>query len=101
MNTPSRPRAFVTGGAGFIGSQVVDRLLAEGYRVTVYDNLSRGSLKRIERRLENADFAFVHGDLLDSTGLTAAMRDHDVVWHLAANTDIRAGTRAVDVDLKH
>lgn len=101
MNRTSRPRAFVTGGAGFIGSHVVDRLLAEGYRVTIYDNLSRGRLARIERQLENADCAFVRGDLLDSTGLTAAMRDHDVVWHLAANTDIRAGTHTVDTDLKH
>lgn len=101
MNTLTRPRAFVTGGAGFIGSHVVDRLLAEGYQVTVYDNLSRGSLKRIARSLETGNCCFVQGDLLDPIGLTAAMRDHEVVWHLAANTDIRAGTHAVDVDLRH
>ncbi|MGH2459001.1 MAG: NAD-dependent epimerase/dehydratase family protein [Chloroflexota bacterium] len=101
MNTPTRPRAFVTGGAGFIGSHVVNRLLAEGYQVTVYDNLSRGSLKGIEPALETGDCRFVKGDLLDPTGLIAAMREHQVVWHLAANTDIRAGTRAVDLDLVH
>lgn len=94
-------RAFVTGGAGFIGSTVVDRLRAEGASVTVYDNLSSGALDHLERHLDQPGFAFVEGDLLDAARLTDAMRDHDQVWHLAANTDIRAGTRSVDRDLKY
>ncbi len=100
INRPPE-RVFVTGGAGFIGSHVVARLLAEGDRVTVFDNLSRGKVERIEPYLETGDCALVRGDLLDPNALSEALRGHDVVWHLAANTDIRAGTRAVDVDLKH
>lgn len=94
-------RAFVTGGAGFIGSHVVDRLMAEGASVTVYDNLSSGSLDHLERHVGKDGFRYVEGDILESAGLSAVMQGHDVVWHLAANTDIRAGTRNVDVDLKY
>jgi UDP-glucose 4-epimerase len=92
-------RVFVTGGAGFIGSHIVDRLRADGHPVTVYDNLSSGQSSRIERHLGDRDFKLIPGDILDSSALDEAMRGHDVVWHLAANTDIRAGTRSTDVDL--
>ncbi|HVC33810.1 MAG TPA: NAD-dependent epimerase/dehydratase family protein [Chloroflexota bacterium] len=101
MGESQARRVFVTGGAGFIGSHVVDRLLAEGHSVTVYDNLSSGQPALIERRLGAAGVRFTRGDLLDTTALIAAMEGHDLVWHLAANTDIRAGSRATDVDLKY
>src|SRR6185312_7481547 len=94
---PLGQRAFVTGGAGFIGSQVVERLLGEGYRVTAYDNLSSGSRDLIAAHLDNPRFTFFHGDILDPVRLGEAMAGHDVVWHLAANTDIRAGSRETDV----
>jgi UDP-glucose 4-epimerase len=94
-------RAFVTGGAGFIGSHIVDRLRTEGHVVTVYDNLSSGSADRLERHLDAPGFSFVRGDLLDRDVLTEAMAGHDVIWHLAANTDIRAGSRSTDVDLRN
>ena len=99
-NSTSR-RAFVTGGTGFIGSHVVERLLGEVYAVTAYDNLSSGSRDHIAAHLDNPRFTFVHGDILDPVSLVAAMAGHDVVWHLAANTDIRAGSRETDVDLRH
>ena len=103
IRTPKRRpiRAFVTGGAGFIGSHVVARLLAEGHRVTVYDNLSTGRLAAIQSHQGDDAFTFVRGDLLDTPRLDEAMAGHDVVWHLAANTDIRTGSRATDLDLKH
>jgi UDP-glucose 4-epimerase len=94
-------RVFVTGGAGFIGSHVVDRLRADGHHVTVYDSLSSGSVARLESHLGAAGFSFVRGDLLDRDALTEAMVGHEVVWHLAANTDIRAGSRSTDLDLRY
>lgn len=81
-------RVFLTGGAGFIGSHVVDALLAQGYHVTAYDNLSNGRRAFIERHLDAPNFRFVEADCLDAERLAAEMRGHDLVWHLAANTDI-------------
>jgi UDP-glucose 4-epimerase len=92
---------LVTGGAGFIGSHIVDRLLADGQEVTVYDNLSSGKRQRVELHLDSPRYAFVEGDILDSGRLTEICRGQDVVWHLAANTDIRAGSGQTDLDLRH
>jgi UDP-glucose 4-epimerase len=92
---------FVTGGAGFIGSHVVDRMLAEGHAVTVYDNLSTGRREALERHLGEPGFTFVEADLLDLACLRQAIAGHDLVWHLAANTDIRHGATRTDADLKN
>lgn len=81
-------RIFVTGGAGFIGSHVVDILIPQGYDVTVYDNLSNGHLEYIEPHMGHPRFKFVKADILDLDTLQEHMRGHDLVWHLAANTDI-------------
>lgn len=85
---------FVTGGAGFIGSNLVDRLLAAGHAVTAYDNLSTGNERFLEDAARSADFRLVRGDTLDSDSLCRAMQDRpvDVVFHLAANADVRFGT---------
>jgi UDP-glucose 4-epimerase len=93
--TPSSPRYFITGGAGFIGSHLADRLLETG-AVTVYDNLSSGRLDFIGR----AGFTFIRGDLLDAGTLDKALAGHDVVFHLAANPEVRAGITATGLDLK-
>jgi UDP-glucose 4-epimerase len=92
---------FVTGGSGFIGSHLVDRLIIEGNRVTVYDNLVSGKKKDIAHLIGNPNFGFVEADLLDYDRLKAAMQGHEIVWHLGANTDIPTGNRVTDLDLNN
>src|SRR4030042_4984890 len=94
-------KVFVTGGAGFIGSHVTDKLLADGYQVTVYDNLSSGKIRWIEHHFGEENFKFVQADLLDFDTLQNAISEHDLVWHLAANTDIPGGFINTDIDLKN
>ncbi len=93
-------KAFVTGGAGFIGSNLVDALLADNHQVTVYDNLSLGTEDRIKHNFSNKDFTFVKADLLEFSKLAGAMKGHDVVFHLAANSDI-SNNQVTDTDLKN
>lgn len=94
-------KVFVTGGAGFIGSHVTDLLLENGYQVTVYDNLSSGKKRWIEHHHGHEKFNFIHADLLDLDSLEKEMKGHDLVWHLAANTDIPGGYTNTDMDLKN
>src|SRR5207245_10693538 len=90
----------VCGVVGFVGSHVVYRMLAEGHRVTVLDNLSTGSRDRLAHHRGDPGLAIVEGDLLDVPGLEEATAGHDLVWHLAANTDIPGGARKTEIDLK-
>lgn len=85
-------RFFVTGAAGFIGSNLVDRLLADGAIVVGWDDLSTGHERFLAGAQKQAHFDFVRGDNLDLPALTAAMKDCDFVFHLAANADVRHGT---------
>ncbi|HEY1793743.1 MAG TPA: NAD-dependent epimerase/dehydratase family protein [Opitutaceae bacterium] len=84
--------AFVTGCAGFIGSTLVDRLLADGVSVVGWDNMSTGQPRFIEGATKSKQFRFIKGDNLDSAGLVGAMKGCDFVFHLAANADVRFGT---------
>ena len=93
-------KAFVTGGAGFVGSTVVDRLLARGDEVVAYDNLSTGRREFLREALENRRFALVEGDVLDGAAMGAAMRGADLVFHFAANADVRFGTEHPEKDLQ-
>jgi len=77
-------RVLVTGGAGFIGSHLVDKLVEKGCRVTVLDNLSNGRLSNIENHLSNGNVVLVEGDILDQKTVTKAVTDCDAVVHLAA-----------------
>jgi UDP-glucose 4-epimerase len=93
-------RALVTGGAGFIGSNLVDRLLAVGHEVVAYDNLSTGREQFLEHATNHPSFTFVRGDVLDLPALTAAVEGAEVVFHLAANADVRHGTEHPERDLR-
>ncbi len=94
-------RYFITGGAGFIGSHLVDRLMGEANQVTVYDNLVSGKKENIEHHLGEAGFQFTQADLLDFETLKQSMKGHDIIWHLGANTDIPTGNRVTDLDLNN
>jgi UDP-glucose 4-epimerase len=89
----------VTGCAGFIGSNLTDRLLDLGHRVTGYDNLSTGQVSFLDAAFSNPLFTFVQGDLLDLECLTAAIAGTEFVFHLAANADVRFGTHHPTKDL--
>lgn len=82
---------FVTGGAGFIGSNLVDRLLSEGHQVVVYDNFSTGQSEFLADATRNDRFRLIKGDVLDLSSLTSAVKGAEVVFHLAANADVRFG----------
>lgn len=93
-------RFFVTGCAGFIGSNVTDRLLAGGHEVVGYDNLSTGQLGFLQHATGSERFMFVQADVLDTRSLTQAMRGTEFVFHLAANADVRFGTQHTRKDLE-
>src|SRR5436190_14798517 len=91
---------FVTGAAGFIGSHLTDRLLADGQKVVGYDNLSTGRMRFLGAAFTNPNFRFVEGDLLEQGALTRAMKGAEFVFHLAANADVRFGTEHPERDLE-
>jgi UDP-glucose 4-epimerase len=93
-------RAFVTGGAGFIGSTLADRLLADGHEVTAYDDFSTGRRAFVASALRNRTYRLVEGDLLDEEKLRSSIRGHDFVFHLAANADVRDGLKHPRKDLE-
>jgi UDP-glucose 4-epimerase len=84
-------RCLVTGAAGFIGSNLVDRLLAEGHEVVGFDNLSTGQLRFLDGASHAPGFTLLRGDLLDTAAIGAAMPGIEFVFHLAANADVRFG----------
>ncbi len=84
-------KCFVTGGAGFIGSHLVDRLLNEKHEVTVFDDMSSGKEEFIAHHFNNPNFNFIKEDLINKTQVEKEIKDHDVVFHIAANPDVRSG----------
>ena len=94
-------KIFVTGGAGFIGSHLIDRLVSEGNHVTAYDNLASGKVQWIKHHFGKNGFNHIEADLLDFETLNQAIKGHDVIWHLGANTDIRQGHVIRDLDLNN
>ena len=82
-------RALITGGAGFIGSHLAERLLAKGYYVDVIDNLSTGSFANIKPLMENLKFTFAYADVMDRALTGSAIDEADVVFHLAAAVGVK------------
>ena len=99
LPSSSCARCFVTGAAGFIGSNLADRLLALGREVVGFDNFSTGQDRFLESARQHPSFRLIRGDLLDLEQLTEAMGGCDMVFHLAANADVRFGTEHPRRDL--
>jgi UDP-glucose 4-epimerase len=91
---------IVTGAAGFIGSTLTDRLLAGGHTVTGIDNFSTGQRRFLDGALASPRFRLVEMDLLDIDGLKRSFAGSEVVYHLAANADVRFGTEHPRRDLE-
>lgn len=92
--------AFITGCAGFVGSSLVDRLLADGYSVVGWDNFSTGQPEFLVEARKHPGFRLIEGDNLDLLALTKAMAGCDTVFHLAANADVRFGLNHPERDLQ-
>jgi UDP-glucose 4-epimerase len=93
-------RALVTGGAGFIGSHLVDELIRRGHSVTVFDNFSTGFLRHLKSSVETGRVVIEHGDLLDAGSVNNVMNGIDMAFHLAANADVRGGPQDTRIDLE-
>jgi UDP-glucose 4-epimerase len=93
-------KAFVTGGAGFIGSHIVDRLIAQGAEVTVYDNLTTGFEANLVGHRGHPAFQLIRGDILDFDLLARSLAGHDAVFHFQANADVRGGMEKTRIDLE-
>jgi len=91
---------LVTGGAGFIGSHLVDELLKRGFNVRVIDNLSSGSLENIKHNIGNRSFEFIRGDLKNPEDSLKAVKNVEVVFHLAANPEVRVSTTAPEIHFR-
>ncbi|MEM2938958.1 MAG: NAD-dependent epimerase/dehydratase family protein [Candidatus Bathyarchaeia archaeon] len=90
--------ALVTGGAGFIGSHLVDKLMESGVSATVLDNLSAGKLNNISRWLKDSKFKFIIGDALNPSDIKKSMDGCEIVFHLAANPDVKIGAFNTRID---
>ena len=88
---------LVTGGAGFLGSHLVDSLVSNNIVVKVLDNLSCGSISNISRHLDNKSLGFVNSDISNLEVLNSTMRDTCTVYHLAANPEVFSGFRDPEV----
>jgi len=100
MNLTGIHRAFITGGAGFIGSHIVDRLAQNGTDVIIYDNFSTGQEEFISHHAANPKVRVVRADVLDGQRLKREMANCGFVFHLQANADVRGGTQLTRVDLE-
>ncbi|MEM3556252.1 MAG: SDR family NAD(P)-dependent oxidoreductase [Candidatus Micrarchaeia archaeon] len=80
---------LVTGGAGFIGTNLTNLLLSKGYEVVVFDDLSSGKLDNLKQHLQKKNFKFVKGDIRDKEAVNSVMRGIEEVYHLAADPSVK------------
>ena len=83
-----RKNTLVTGGAGFIGSHLVDRLLKEGHEVTIIDNCSTGREANVAQHKNNKLFHFIKADIINFKEISSYFKNQDIVFHVAALADI-------------
>ncbi len=83
--------SIVTGGAGFIGSHLTERLLKKGYKVTILDNFSSGKLENIQPLLDNPSLTIIKEDLKKPVKLNQIVKKCRIIFHLAANPEVRVG----------
>jgi UDP-glucose 4-epimerase len=95
-----KSKIIVTGGAGFIGSHMVDKLIAGGNEVTVIDNLSSGKMQFLKHHDQDPNFKLVKLDMLELEKLKNEIKGADMVYHLAANPDVRLGAENTKVHLE-
>src|SRR2546423_13054101 len=91
LSYSSKGLTLVTGGAGFIGSHVVDRLVYYGAEVRVLDNLSAGNISNLSAHNDNKKFHFIKKDLNDTESLSESLKDVKTVFHIAADPEVRTG----------
>ena len=91
---------LVTGGAGFIGSQIVERLLSDGYETHVLDNLSQGNPQYIEKWKKSGNFKFLKIDLLDKKSLNQ-LDDYKLIYHCAADPEVRTSVTNPELHFSH
>jgi len=94
-------RTLVTGGAGFIGGELIETLLADGGEVTILDDLSTAEPDWFDRFRDAPDLRFIEGDAADPDTVQAAMTGHDRVVHLASGTDIAGGFDRPSIDFRN
>lgn len=94
-------RAIVTGGTGFIGSHLVDRLLHDGYSITVIDNMSCGHMDNLKQHSDNPRLTVHRVDIRDGPRLAGLFEEHDVVFHMAAHANIRESLSDHKSDLEN
>ena len=93
-------KIFLIGGAGFIGSHLVDKLIEQGNTITIYDNLTTGKKEFIDRHLTSWKANLIVNDVLKFDNLRLAMQDHDIVFHFSANSEARHGLTNTRLDLE-
>lgn len=93
-------RTLVTGAAGFIGSHITDRLLDHDFEVVGIDNLSTGTRDNLTHALTNTHFQFIHGDLIDTNVALKVLGNCNLVYHLAADPEVRVGIENPELHLK-
>jgi UDP-glucose 4-epimerase len=91
VKTTNRYNAVVTGGAGFIGSHLTEKLLKENHRVTVVDDFSSGTPENLRHLIDNPSLTIVEEDLCKPLQLRRVVEQHEVIFHLAANPEVRVG----------